>query len=350
MKRVKLAIDFGSANMKMFGMINGQERKRIVRSLATNDGIQEYRVVNTNGKKVYFGVGEPLVVPDKTRREYILESIFLATNEIYGELNEAEFEVELGIGLPILQFKSNKRKSYEEELQRDYVNEVFSATVDGKPYTIKIKFLKIYAEGFSGFLTFADELPTDKPILLIDIGYKTTEAIGIRKDLNGKKLIIDNYGSIDTGMLEVFNTIRKQFINKTGMMYKLETIENAMIANETLTVNNEDVDARKFLVDGVPVIKNILNSIETEYFPDMKNRKIFLIGGGIEFIYSLLKFIGKEDDYRKLDINMSNDIEKSMFANVLGYYMQLMKDTITIVESEEVFVSDKKLDVAITKN
>lgn len=355
MKRVKLAIDFGSANMKSIGMINGTEKRILIKSLANIDGMNDKFIVEFNNRKINFGVGVSLVKREKMEREFVIESVFLNVYEIYGEIDN-EFEVDLAIGLPIIQYKSNSRIKYEEELRNKYLNKKLTANVDGQDITIKIKFLKIYSEGYSGYVALYDEFQKDIPFLLVDIGYKTTDVIAISKNKTTNKLMIEDYESINKGMLEIFTAIQNKFYDDTGMNYPPETIENAIIDNRQLKTYDSDgvkiAETRQWLKYGSKVLTDIFNSIEIK-FPDMKTRNIYLIGGGVEFIQRILNQISKDDKQKTLDVEVLINTEQSMYANAIGYYMQLDRDTITVVESEDVIVNESKLKtktaVAITE-
>lgn len=352
MKKVKLAIDFGSANMKSIGMIDGLEKRMLIKSQARLDGMNDKFVVEYKDKKIDFGVGTSLVKREKTEREFVIESVFLNIYEIYGNLDK-DFEVDLAIGLPITQYKSNGRIKYEEELKNMYLNKKLYAKVDGKDIGITIKFLKIYSEGYSGYVALYDEFQKDTPFLLVDIGYKTTDVIAVGKNKITNKLMIEDYESINKGMLEIFTAIQNRFYDDTGMNYPPETIENAIIDNRQLKTYDSDgvkmVETRQWLKYGNNVLTDIFNTIEIK-FPDMKTRNIYLIGGGVEFIQKILNQIAKEDKHKTLDVDVLINTEQSMYANAIGYYMQLERDTITIIESEDVFVSDSKLKhkVAVT--
>lgn len=131
MKKIKLAIDFGSANMKMAGEINGYICKELIKSQADTTSVSNPNAFELNNKNVYFGSGEPLVKQNKTHRKYIIESVLFATNAIYGHLDN-KFEVQLGIGLPLRQFMSPEKDDYKEELEDLYLNKIISGKVNGK--------------------------------------------------------------------------------------------------------------------------------------------------------------------------------------------------------------------------
>ena len=350
--KVKLAIDFGSANIKMLGMVEGFEKRCISKSLATTKGIDENNCVELFDRKIYFGSGYSLVKKDKTERDYVIESVFFATDKIYGELDN-EFEVDLAIGLPLSQYKIAGRIEYENKLKDLYLNKQLNGKVNGKHISIKINFLKIYAEGYSGFIALYDEVKKDMPFLIVDVGYKTTDVLGIGKEIASDNLVIQDYTSINEGMSEVFEDIKDKFFNDNKIEYDAETIEYAILTNQLLKVNNEEVDPKQWLKYGSEVVTDVFNTIETKLFPDMKTRNIYLIGGGVDLIYKILQQMDKHNKYKDLDVEILINKEQSMFANVVGYYMQLEKDLnkMKYIISEDRLnnLNKKKKSIAITE-
>jgi len=354
--KIKLAIDFGSANIKMLGNVNGVEKRGIVKSLANTKGLEDTNnCVELYDRKVTFGSGYSLVKKDKTERDYVIETVFLATSKIYSKIGN-EFEVELAIGLPLSIYKTESRLDYEEKLKNLYLNKKLSGKVNGEDLTLTIKFLKIYAEGYSGFLALYEEVSKDIPFLIVDIGYKTTDVLGIGREIASDNLIIQNYSSINKGMSEIFEDVKDHFFNDNKIEYDAQTIEYAVLTNQYLKIpteeGNKNIDPKQWLKCGSEVVTDIFNDIETKLFPDMRTRNIYLIGGGVEIINRILQQTNK---YKDLEVEILINKELSMFANVTGYYMQLERDLnrIQIIESNEAFVSDKKLDkskksVAIT--
>lgn len=370
MKKVKLAIDFGSANMKMAGIIDGKIYKKIIKSQATTNKtskLSDKNIVEYNNKSVYFGVGNPLVKKNKTEREFVIESILLATNAIYGELDN-KFEVQLGIGLPLDKYTSQEKDIYLNSLKTEYLNKSIKGVVDGKEIAVTITYINIYAEGYSGFISLAKRINTKNPLLIIDVGYKTTDIVGIKYDTFSDALLVDNNITIPKGMLEILETITEQFNADTQADYSVETIEDAIITNRDIQyATSEGLETRnisRWLKYGDEVLSYIFNTIEIKAFPDWKNRNLYFIGGGVNIINCIMneminkdrsKTVGTEelkDDEE--DIVISKNDNSLMYANVKGYLIQLNKDVIDIVESEDVFVPDSKLDkskktVAVTE-
>lgn len=357
--RVKVAIDLGSRNMKMAGSINGIIEKKLIESKARKQNAEERNAVQIEGyDKIYFGVGYPLWKKDKRQREYVLESIFLTTQGIYGKLGD-NFEVDIAIGLPMKTYVESK-DSYLEELNNLYLNKTFTCVANNQNITIKITYINIYAEGLSGFFALENMIKMDRPILMIDVGYKTTDFVGFVYDSFTEEISVDNFRTVPMGLKEIYESIAKQFNhdNKPSDITpeKIdEYITNGWDINIPTNRGVERKNPNQWIKYGDTVVLAILNDIETNYFPDFKNRNLYIIGGGVESITSIIESMSNEDKMKSVEYGtyQKNTKESDMllYANVKGYLMQLKRDVPDIVQSEDIFKSDKKLEgeVAISK-
>jgi len=329
MTSVKLAIDFGSANMKILGYINGIERKSTIRSLSCINSLDENYVVNYNNNEIHFGVGSPLVKVNKIERDYIVESILLATNEIYGDIDDY-FDVSLAIGLPLEQYKSSSKDDYEISLKNKFLNNKIKGIVNGKEIIINVNFIIIYAEGYSGFISLFNIFNKTEPFLVIDVGYKTTDVIGLSLRTSSNKLTIDKYCSINTGTLEIFNYIKNKLYDDTKYNCPSNIIEDSIIGNRLLRIPTQNVSTKinpkEWLKYGSYVVNDMFNTLETDYFPDIKTRNIYFIGGGVSLIYSIFNQSGNLNKYKSLNLEFLSNNEQALYANVSGYYIQLERD------------------------
>lgn len=329
MTSVKLAIDFGSANMKILGYHNGIERKTTIRSLASNLSIDDNYTVIYNNNKIHFGVGSPLVKVNKIERDYIIESILLATNEIYGDIDDY-FDISLAIGLPLEQYKSSSKDDYDSLLKNKLLDNKIKGIINGKEITIKISFINIYAEGYSGFVSLFNVFNKIEPFLVIDVGYKTTDVIGLTPRGISNKLIIDKYCSINTGMLEIFNSIKNKVYDDTKYNCPSSTLEDAIISNRLLRIPTQNgsnkINPKEWLKYGSYIVNDIFNTLETDYFPDIKTRNLYFIGGGASLLYSIFNQSGNLNKYKSLNLEFLTNNEQALYANVLGYYIQLDRD------------------------
>lgn len=193
-----------------------------------------------------------------------------------------------------------------------------------------------------------DNIETNIPILVVDIGYKTTDVIGVKKDNFSNELIIDNYGTVSRGMLEILKDITDQFVNdnKPTTTINIDNVEDAIVNNTDIKIYNKDgrvsKNPKQYLKYGKDALSSILNEIEVQHFPDMKLRNVYLIGGGIKIINMILNNQNTNEIIETEQFNSEED-DILMFANVKGYLIQLKSDTIDIVESADVFVPEKKL-------
>ena len=68
----KIGIDLGNGSMKFVGGESVDKLKfACIPSLATTDSDDNNHVIIIGEEKVHFGVGDPLIEQDKTKRKYI---------------------------------------------------------------------------------------------------------------------------------------------------------------------------------------------------------------------------------------------------------------------------------------
>lgn len=315
-KIYKLGLDIGNSGIKMAGRISETEFKLDnIKALATNDATDSSYVVHLDGddREIYFGVGDPLTTQDKTKRPYLKQIILLALANIYGDVTDCE-SVKVGIGLPLKDFKNeHKRKSYEEELSR--ITQV-SGRVNNKYYLFNVS-INVYAEGFSAFYYLMPNLGKDYRWLICDHGYRSTDVVGVSYDSNKQKWRVDDYTSLNKGLLEMYQEIARQFSFVTHEEpYLAQDIEYYMRERIKLMTSNPDypeVDLNDFSYGAIGAVSQIYNDLALK-FTDINARKILLLGGGAELVNQLLEKTNKQ---------FEEDFNKRLYGNAIGFYLQL---------------------------
>lgn len=322
-----IALDLGSSSIKICGEVNGKSVfKRIVSKVSFNSTDDNF-VVERNGRTLHFGVGSSLVRQDKTEREYVEEQILLAVNQIYGE-SVGVTKIRLAIGLPLDLYKSEpKREKFESDMRAIQANKLIG-TVNGALMTIQLEKVIVCAEGYSGYLALAHRVETQLPFIIIDMGYRTTDVLGITP--NGEEMVIDDNTTINTGMREIFGDIQKQFLNDTGKNFPVDIIENAIIKDLEIKVQEGQEFKRVKIKDwvhyGSRTLKPILTELELT-FPDIFSRDIYLVGGGATIVDSIAKSItADKEDKMMLETILVSSQEDLTFCNSAGYFMQLKED------------------------
>lgn len=347
----KLIIDFGASNMKIVGDTGGDIAKtKIIKSLAVENALRlsDRETVKYNGKEVTFGVGKPLITLKKTDRSYITESILFGAYHMFGAKKKKSIEIDFAMGLPINEYIYCD--TYEKELREKYINKPLSGVVNNEKITVNIKSLRIYAEGLSGYLSvknaidksMEEDTVKSNKFLVIDIGYSTTDVIGIK---DGK---LDATFTYKIGIQDVIVDICKAFNGINKVNYGLDVIEDAIINKLPIRVATNTgaiyKDIMEYYSDGKEPVERLFKLIENEQVPDLQKRTIYLIGGGAYIVNFLIAYInkfneGKKDSY--LDVRKLPDDKTSIFANATGYLYQLENDLIKSGEKEEDFIEQE---------
>jgi len=318
----KLAIDLGSANLKIATKIDDKEYKfKKIKSSVSTNAIDKNYVVSTSSNTLYFGVGDSLIQQDKTKREYIEETILLAASLMFEDI-EGVLKIDLAIGLPLDLYKSeNKRAYFDSRLQNITNGSPISGNVNGKDIIVKVNSTIICAEGYSSFLSLNNKMNVTEPLVLIDSGYRTTDILAIDISNEDKELIIGDFKTFNKGMLEVFEDIQKQFLNDTGHNFSIETVENRILNSPTLTIGNDKIDIHNWVKYGAHTVKEILKLIELA-IPDVASRNVYLVGGGSVLFKEIIDFLNK-DGQTDIKAELVGNIDELIYANVAGYHMQL---------------------------
>ncbi|MEG0086553.1 MAG: ParM/StbA family protein [Niameybacter sp.] len=315
----KIAIDLGSANLKIAGEVSGKMQFKKIKSKVSLDAIDDNYTVTLNNRTLYFGVGDSLVQQDKTNREYIEETILLAVHEIYGAQKEPVL-IDLAIGLPLNLYKSENKKEYFDTKLHSMKANIIAGFVNGDEVFVKLNTIKVFAEGYSGFMALHEKMDTSAPFMIVDLGYRTTDVLSIDIDDEGE-MVISGYKTFDTGMLEVFNDIQKAFLNDTGSNTPVSTIENCMVMGHKIKVDREKVDVHDWFSEGSRTIKTLFKDVEL-HFPDFKNRDIYLVGGGSYLVDEIIKFMIEKDGVG-FDTQLVASQDELIYCNVMGYFIQL---------------------------
>lgn len=325
MKEVKkvnvkpLAIDLGSKNLKIVGEVDGILKFKKIKSLATTDSIDDNYVVSTPNRTLYFGTGKSLIQQDKTKREYIEETILLAAHEIYGATEDVT-RIDLALGLPLDLYKSeSKFESFDLKL-RNIQSKSIVGKVNGDDMIVKINTIKICAEGYSAFMSLHEKMDTSSPFMVVDVGYRTTDILSIDIDDEGE-MVIGNYDTINLGMFEVFEDIKKAFMNDTQSTMPAEAVESRVLYSPMVKVGFETYDIRDWIKYGSETIKEVFKQMQLR-FPDAANRNIYLVGGGSYIVNDVVEYMIEE---KLLDFGtqLIGTLDELIYCNVAGYYMQI---------------------------
>lgn len=303
---MELAIDLGASNVKIAAQTDAGVFTSSFKSLATTNIFGLKNVVTYNSHKIAFGAGNSLIEQDKTERKYLEETIILAASIAFNGLKAVE--VDLGIGLPIHTYKSQKKAKFKLKLD-SLVGTVLKGDVDGNPIAVSIKSIEIFPEGYSAFLEVAADVPK-LPTTFIDWGYKTTDVINLFID-NGE-WALQKVHTVPTGIYDVLSHMKEQLYNN-DIDLKPEQIDHYLRNTPIIPTKHGATNLKNYLDKEKFIIDGIMSELKV-VMPDIESTNIYLSGGGATIAKDL---IGK--DYNIFTIPE----EKAFYANALGYLLQL---------------------------
>lgn len=308
-----LGIDLGASEIKMAGSVSNGIKVGQVKSLFSTYGTDSKNTVVLNNKKYHFGIGDPLITRDKTKRQLLKESILLSYYKIYGKTSEEE-EVNIAIGIPINLFLADaKRKTFEDEVNK-LKNVILDGTVNNESVCIKINSIIVCAEGYSAANSLIEDLDNKNNNIVIDIGYKTADVIALA--IVDSDWVVNANFTIDKGMWDVFTELKNELLS-LDIDLSQETIQQRIINDSTSIINvkNKKINLKDLLLDCTSVIDYIFNQIELQ-IDDFYTSTIYLIGGGAIFTNMIL-------NNKYSNIHLIKDNKKSMYANAIGYLQQI---------------------------
>lgn len=142
----------------------------------------------------------------------------------------ADGDIDLALGLPLgVWIEKDQRKALRDRLQGQ---EAWIAVDGGDARGIHIRSVRVFPQGAGAFLAAlrADPTLSDRPVGLIDIGYKTTDFLLMRASKASAGLVPDETasGSLDIGAGHVFEQVRGEVSRSSGVLIPDGAIEEAI--------------------------------------------------------------------------------------------------------------------------
>lgn len=300
-----LGLDLGNRNIKCVGEIDGEYIRYIIKSSVEFYSINNNLTVQLDGETdcIGFGVGEPLVVQDKTKRPYLEHSILLAIYKIYGSRIK---KVKIGLGIPLILYCMPSIKTayaqYLKAIRR------LTGTVCGEPMDVEVD-IELLAEGYSAFYVLSPQIEEDS-IILLDHGYRSTDVVSAHRE--GDEWIIDAKKTYNIGLYEIYTAMGAAFLNDSNEQYSPETIDELILKDRTFRINGIDYNLNDYAQHGEKVIKGIYNLINID-FPDVHTRSPYLVSGAHKFLEPLIP------------LNQLKVIEEdNIYLNAEGYFLQVL--------------------------
>lgn len=317
-KELEMGADFGNSTLKFYTSFKTPEGKTIikkdcVKALSSLSSIDTGAAVTLKGKPgVHFGVGDPLVALDKTKRRYIEESLLLGIALLFG--NDANDSlIRICVGLPLTDYTSEPRKQAFAERLAEISTLKGEVTLNGETIFLNVTILTtVYAEGLAAFYYYQPILDKTKRWLIWDTGYQTTDVVGLVYSNN--KWVIDGNKGEPAGLREMYDIIGKAFCDDNNLpIFPTHDIESYINNTPLIETKKGERDIKDWTKNATSFIQGIYDKLEL-VFPDIEARRIKLVGGGAWIINKHLDVHNKYID---------NDLETLLYANVAGYYLRV---------------------------
>ena len=242
---------------------------------------EPYSLRNTlkvNDKYYVCGSNRQSLLRDKTQNDnyFILTLVAIAKELEHRGVNSAEFV--LAVGLPLTRFGLDKQSFHE------YLSSYFRTTreyeFEGNHYTVRVKNIVLYPQGYSAIMGKIHELRGEPSIIVCDIGSWTVDAMRLDKGIPNAEL----NRSLELGMIRCINDISEQLRRTIGVSVTDSQIEDVLIhggSNLPVTANRIVLEYGKLY--GERIISTLLeNGLDVEAVP------VIFIGGGASLIQNFI--------------------------------------------------------------
>ena len=211
-----LGIDHGYANMKTV--------HTCFPSGLTVYGHEPYsmeRVLEYEGKYYVAGSGRQPLQKDKTQTEnYYLLTLAAIAMELEIRQEPPNAEIILAAGLPLTSFGRDK-SAFRKYLLRD--GKPVSFRFEGRPYSITLRDVKLFPQGYAAILQHSDLL-NEPSVILADIGGWTVDIMRLDNRIPNAA----SCRSLELGMIRCLDEIAEQVRRSLNLSLTGAQIENVL--------------------------------------------------------------------------------------------------------------------------
>lgn len=210
-------------------------------------------------------------------------------------------EVELGLGLPLTQYKDNKT-----ELTNLVSNKEYKVEFNSKVRKIKIKEVKVYPEGIASYVSSSERLDihvNGRDVVVVDIGGGTTDISLIR----GRKALKST--SINKGTIDIYNSI-KLALEEKYFDVNIDADKVQDYIDKGFYYKGKKQDIRFAIKRSNDIFKEIYNELKLNY--PIHTEAVILTGGGSELLGEVFK--------NKIEGLI---VDADLFANAKGFRILL---------------------------
>lgn len=226
---------------------------------------------------------------------------------------ECDEEVELALGLPLSIFP----KYYEKVKDTfEYMEETIIINGNAKRYHIKR--CEVYPQGLGALMSVDEKLPQGI-VAIIDVGYKTTDALLVSVEEEGLSPLVDFCFSLDEGTSRILEMLGIWIEKKFDVVFETASLMN-IFDKDKITVRSRQVDIKE-MKESIykTVATSIIEKIESKWLKNYNMiDKFYIAGGGANIILDTLK----ETEIEATIVN------NPQFANCKGF-LRLLEATST---------------------
>lgn len=290
MQTKTIAIDVGYSHVKaispeqrvLIPSVVSPYQEMVLADLSSTDTGHMVIVRKVNGNSTTYFIGELAVKEgrgatftlDRQKHKHSNHDILVLAA---ARILEAQPGSTLGVGLPVAYYRTQR-----EELTQHLMGVHGEIGVDGN-VSRRISFGKVivYPQGAAALIT-APGLPTNGLVLLVDVGYKTTDFI-VAEVAGGKVRPVSNLcGSVETGIYAVHETIAIEYQNITGMPLSVVNVPQILGEDGKVIYYGREIDFTTTLEKiKAEIAMNIVDQVTARLGERVAFvRKAYLAGGG----------------------------------------------------------------------
>ncbi len=224
----------------------------------------------------------------------------------------AEGEVELLAGLPLaLWLQADQRRELRSSLRGVEATVAIDAR---KARRIRVAAVQVLPQGAGAFAAAmrADPTLAERPVGLIDIGYRTTDYLAMRRTAGAVAPDEAACGSIDLGAGRVFEAVRQALSDQTGTMLAAGTVEDALENyGGRLTIRGKDHDVAALVDAEAEALATAIAEQLQRAWSDRLDLMgaVLLAGGGGELLYRHLRRLHPK----------ARLLDRALYVNAEGY-------------------------------
>ena len=211
-------------------------------------------------------------------------------------------EVEIGVGLPLTQYKENRN-----ELTNMLNSKEFKVEFNGVSRRVKIVKATVFPEGIASYVSSNEKLKgfvQGRDVVVVDIGGGTTDISLIR----GRKALKST--SINKGTIDIYNAIKIALEEKYfDINISIDNIQ--MYIDRGFLYKGEKQDISFAIKRSNDIFKEIYNELKLNY--PINTEAVVLAGGGSDLLLKVFK--------NKIN---SIAVDDDLYANAKGFKI-LMK-------------------------